>query len=83
MRLVSEQLPSIIYCYFVLHNIANCLGDEGFELPHMNFSDNDTVEEQMVSVCGCGADRRLEISTAVHNMGLHFLIVQVFTYSQI
>jgi hypothetical protein len=71
MRLVSEQMPSIICCCFVLHNIANCFGDEGFELPQMNFSGND-ITEQQVNVCWHGADRRLEISTAIHNMGLHF-----------
>jgi hypothetical protein len=71
MRLASEQIPSIICCCFVLHNIANCLGDEGFELPQMNFNDNDVAEDQ-VNVCRCSADRRLEISTVIHNMGLHF-----------
>jgi hypothetical protein len=70
MRLASEQIPSIICCWFVLHNIANCLGDEGFELPQINFNDNDIAEEQ-VNVRGRSADRRLEISTAIHNMG-HF-----------
>jgi hypothetical protein len=38
MRLASEQIPSIVCCCIVLHNIANCLGDEGFELPQMNFN---------------------------------------------
>jgi hypothetical protein len=69
MSLASEQIPSIVCCCFVLCNIANCLGDEGFELTQMN--DNDIAEEQ-VNVRGRGADRRLEISTAIHNMGLHF-----------
>jgi hypothetical protein len=32
MRLASEQICSIFFCCFVLHNIANCLGDEGFKL---------------------------------------------------
>jgi hypothetical protein len=68
VRLVSEQIPSIICCCFVLRNIANCLCDEGFELPQMNFNDNNIVEEQ-VNVRGRGADRRLEISTSA------FLIV--------
>jgi hypothetical protein len=71
MRLASEQIPSIICCCFVSHNTANCLGDEGFELPQMNFNDNDIAEEQ-VNVHGRGGDRRLEISTVIHNMCLHF-----------
>jgi hypothetical protein len=37
----------------------------------MNFSDNDIAEEQ-VNVRERSADRRLEISTAIHNMGLNF-----------
>jgi hypothetical protein len=45
----------------------------------MNFNDNDIAEEQ-VNVRGHGADRRLEISTVIHNMGLHF---QLYKYSPI
>jgi hypothetical protein len=71
IRLASEQIPSVICCCFVVHNIANCLGDDGFELPQMNFNDSDIAEEQ-VNVRGRGADRRLKISTAIHNMGLPF-----------
>jgi hypothetical protein len=43
---------------------------EGFELPQMNL--NYDIAEELVNVRGRGADRRLEISTAIHNMGLHF-----------
>jgi hypothetical protein len=57
-RLSSEQIPSIICC-FVLHNIANCVDEEGFELPQMNFNDSDIAEEQ-VNVHGRGANRKLE-----------------------
>jgi hypothetical protein len=71
MRLASEQIPSIICCCVVLHNIANCFGGEGFELPRMNVNDNDIAEEE-VNVRGRDADRRLVISTAIHNMGLNF-----------
>jgi hypothetical protein len=82
MRLSSKQIPSIICCCFVLHNIANCLGDEGFELPQMNFNDNDIAEEQ-INVCGRSAYKRLEISIAIHNMGLHFNCTIIHLYSDL
>jgi hypothetical protein len=50
-----------------LHNIANYLGDEGFELPQINFNNNDIAEEH-VNVRVRGADGRLEISTVIHNI---------------
>jgi hypothetical protein len=40
-------MPSIICCWFVDHNIANYLGNEGFEVVQMNFNDNDIAEEQV------------------------------------
>jgi hypothetical protein len=48
----------------------------------MNFNDNDIAEEQ-VNVRGRGADRRFEISTAIHNRVFIFNCTNIHLYSDL